>query len=230
MASSSQAPLGIRQELLDFCKLTKSLSRHEDQVLDQLLEVVKQHLKEKCLRLVQTNQHDAVLWSYSAESTPLRTSATQVSSHAGLTVTRKGKVLQDFLLQRGLLKARPAGGEDQLAFLFTDVLPLKEGKKAGHLFSAAASFFPHLRKAGHMGIAIQHHSMDRAIFSAVGRRLEQRHKAWYTPGLGPKLGEAASLLELTDWCLGTGCCCHDVQNSVKWSLASSLPAHAQATQ
>lgn len=72
--------------------------------------------------------------------------------------------------------------------------------------------------------------MNRAIFSAVGRRLGQRHKAWYTPGLGPELGEAASLLELTDWCLGAGCCCHDVQNSVKWSLASSLPAHAQATQ
>ena len=146
MASSSQAPLGIRQELLDFCKLTRSLSRHEDQVLDQLLEVVKQHLKDKCLRLVQTNQHDAVLWSYSADSTPLRTSTTQVSSHAGLTVTRKGKVLHDFLLQRGLLRARPAGGEDQLAFLFTDVLPMTEGKKAGHLFSAAASFFPHCGK------------------------------------------------------------------------------------
>ena len=28
-------------------------------------------------------------------------------------------------------------------------------------------------------------------------------------------------LELTDWAVGTGCCAHDMQNALKWALASA---------
>eukprot|EP00969_Alexandrium_andersonii_P138302 6115729-Alexandrium_andersonii.AAC.1 len=88
-----------------------------------------------------------------------------------------------------MVRARPASGDDQIAFLYTDVLPLTEGKKAWNVFTAGSTAFPLLRKAGHKGICLQHHSFDRAQFAALDRAFRQRHQAYYTAGLGPDLGE-----------------------------------------
>ena len=146
-----------------------------------------------------------------------------MSTQGYQSVVRVGKVLHEYLLQRGMVRAKPASGEDQIAFLFTDVLPLSEGKKAWNVFTAGSTLFPLLRKAGHKGICLHHHSFDRAQFTALDRAFRQRHKAYYTEGLGPDLGEEKTLAELTDWIVGTGCCCHDIQNAMKWALSASGP-------
>lgn len=224
MASSSavaaQAPSNIRDQLVDLCRVSKNIGRGEERDLHQLVEVLKLHLRNKCMSLLRSAQGCPVLWSYSSDATPLKCSATQVASAEGASVVRKGKVLHEFLVQRGCLKAKDGTGELKLAFLFSDTVPLSKGKKAWNLFSAGAAYFPLLRKAGHQGICVQHHSADRAAFEALDRCFRQRHQAYYTPSIGPELGEGALLLELTDWIVGTGCCCHDLQNALKWSLAS----------
>ena len=189
-------------------------------MLHQVVEVLKHHLREKGLLLLREAGEEAVLYSYSADATPLKVSTTNAHTLADSQVVRKGRALEDFLLQRGLLKTTLATGEQSVAFLFGDILPLSEGKKSGNIFSAAARFFPMLRKAGHVGICISHCVADRALFSSLDRMSRQRLSAYYRPGVGPDLGDERVLLELTDWAVGTGCCAHDMQNALKWALAS----------
>ena len=72
-----------------------------------------------------------------------------------------------------------------------------------------------------MGICLQSHCMDRLQFGVLDKLLRQRSQAYYMEGLGPDLGHQATMLELTDWIVGVGCSCHDVQNALKWALGST---------
>jgi hypothetical protein len=221
MAASSHGPMDIRSTLVGLCQVGKTLTKHAERVLQQLVEAMKHHLRQRCFSLLREGADEAVLYSYSADATPLRCATTKVHTTAGGQVTRKGRVLEEFLLQRGLFKTKLPTGEDRMTFLFTDILPLSAGKKAANIFVAQNRFFPLLRKAGHAGICLQHSCSDRALFSSLDRMLRQRVSAYYTPGVGPALGDQAELLELTDWVLGCGCAAHDVHNAMKWSVSFS---------
>ena len=153
---------------------------------------------------------------------------THTSSHEGSNITRKGRALHELLLERGLVKCTKASGQDEVAFMCSDIRSLAAGKTNWNLFTASAAFSPLLRKPGHMGITVHHHCMDRGVFSALDRNFRQRHQAFYTAGLGPDLGEEAFLLELTSWIVGTPCMAHDVQKSLQWALAGV--ASVEATQ
>ena len=154
MASPSDAPPDVRATLLDLCRVGKTLSKQEERLLHQVVEVLKHHLRGKVQELLREAGGETVLYSYSADATPLKVVSSEVHASAGSRVVRKGRALEDFLLQRGLVKTTLATGEQRIAFLFGDVLPLSEGRRSGNIFSAAASFFPILRKAGHVGICI----------------------------------------------------------------------------
>lgn len=218
MAASSGGIDDVRSALLVFSRVAKSLVNHEERQVQQLVEVLKHHMRQKVFALLRGACGEAVLYTYSADATPLRCTSTTVLAAAGGQVVRKGRNLEELLLQRGLFKTIAPGGEPCMAFLFTDILSLSEGKKAGNVFTAQAKFFPLLRKAGHDGICVQHVCADRALFSPLERLLRQRVEAYYSAGIGPDLGEGRRLLALTDWVVGTGCCAHDVQNSLKWAL------------
>ena len=130
----SLGPPDVRATLLDFCKVGKTLSKQEERVLHQVVEVLKHHLKQKCLSLLREAGGEAVLYSYSADATPLKVSTRKVHTTAGGQVVRQGRALEDFLLQRGLVKTTPATGEQRIAFLFGDILPLSEGKRFGNTY------------------------------------------------------------------------------------------------
>eukprot|EP00972_Heterocapsa_arctica_P010843 1588464-Heterocapsa_arctica.AAC.1 len=202
-AGSAMAPSAMQQQLVDLCRVSKQIAKGEERVLHLLVEVLKKHLRSKCMALLRASQHCPVLWSYSSDATPLKCTTTAVVSAPGASVYRRGKVLHEFLVQRGVLKARGADGRFEVALLFSDTVPLSAGKKAWNLFAAGATYFPLLRKAGHQGICVQHHAADRLAFEPLDRCFRQRHQAYYTASLGPELGEASSLLELTDWIVGT---------------------------
>jgi len=159
-----------------------------------------------------------VLWSFQSDATSLKTAARTVSASRDPQVTRKGRVLHEVLLQRGFLKTQSTSGEEQIATMISDVLTLAAGKKAWNLFTAAAHCPPLARKVGHKGTIVQHFCADRAIFTALDRKLRQRSEAYYAEGAGPELGADGLLLQLADWAVGIGCACHDAQNTFKWSL------------
>ena len=107
-------------------------------------------------------------------------------------------MLHELLMQRGFLKTALPSGDDQVALLIRDPLPLTAGKRSWNLFSAGAAFYPLLRHCGRKGICVSHFVADRLAFSAIDRMFRQRQKAFYTPGLGPCLGDEAPLKEMTD--------------------------------
>ena len=55
-------------------------------------------------------------------------------------MSRKGKVLHEFLMHRGFLKSATPSGEYLVALLVDLPVPLSSGKSHWHLFSAAAQF------------------------------------------------------------------------------------------
>jgi hypothetical protein len=221
MASSSSGSDDLRAALVSFARVGRALAKHEERQLQQLVEVLMHHLRQKVFTLLSGASDEPVLYSYSADATPLKVSSTSVHTSGSTQVVRKGRNLEELLLQRGLFKTIGPTGDPEMAFLFSDILSMSEGKKSGNVFTAQTQFFPLLRKAGHQGISIQHVCADRALFSPLERMLRQRVEAYYQEGLGPDLGEGSELLCLTDWVVGTGCCAHDMQNALKWSLCSA---------
>jgi hypothetical protein len=129
MASSSTGLDDIRTALLNFSRVGWGLLKHGERQLQQLVEVLKHHMREKVFTLLRAASDEAVLFSYSADATPLRLSTTAThSSSSSSQVVRKGRNLEDLLLQRGLFKTIRPSGEPELAFLFTDILSMTEGK------------------------------------------------------------------------------------------------------
>jgi len=221
MALSSTDDVDVRAALLGLCRVSKALANHEERQLQQFVEVLKHHLRQKFFELLGESEGRPVVFSYSADATPLKCSSKAVHTSAGAQVVRKGRDLEELLLQRGLLKTTLASGEPRMAFLFSDILPLTQGKKSTNIFTAQCNFFPLLRKAGHADICIQHICTDRALQAPLERMLRQRVSAYYTAGLGPDMGDSRAMLELTDWVVGTGCCAHDIQNALKWALGAA---------
>lgn len=187
----------------------------------QLAEALKEHLANQARALLSGCQGLPVLFAYSSDATSLLCQAVVTHKEAEGVVLRRGKVLMELLMQRGYLKTVSAAGQENIALLITNPLPLTAGKKTSNLFTAAASFWPLLRRCGHQGLCIYHLEADRACLSSLDRLLRQRHSGYYTAGLGPELGNNAVLLELTDWFVSTGCAAHDCHNSIKWSLERS---------
>ena len=205
---------------MNFVQVARTLHIIEVRQLQQVIEALKQHLRQKVFTLLRGASDEPVLFSYSADATPLRLNRRSVDSAGRSQVRRAGRGLEELLLQRSLFKTLgPTGPE--MAFQFTDIRSMSEGKNSGNVFTAQAEFFPILLKAGHQGICIQHVCADRAVHAPLERMLRQRAEVYYQPGLGPDLGEGTELLSLTDWVLGTGCAAHDLQNSLKWSLSGT---------
>ena len=214
----------VRERLADFSRVSKSLSREEEDELPRLVEALKWHLKDRCVRLVQSAQHAAVLWSYGSDSTKLRVAATQDETSGDHRHVRQGRQTEHFLMQRGLMKVQYADGTQELGFLWSDIVSLSAGQKGWNMFSAAAQFFPVLRRLGHSGICLQHYCFDRGVYECMNRHLRERQEAFYHADLNPSLDrDSAHLLHLTDWSLSSGCCVHDVHNAQKWALRAAGP-------
>ena len=151
MASSVGNVEGSRELLLRACKVSREIKPNERPALDILVEASKAHLKSKALALLEESQDEAVLWVYSCDATPLKLATTTIHGAGDTQVIRKGKKLEELLLQRGLLKTKDSMGGHKLAMVFGDIVPLSRGKRAPNVFPAGSKFFPLLRTAGHMG-------------------------------------------------------------------------------
>ena len=203
---------------LSYCSASKILDTTEVQECAKLAEVLKKFLRLQCLRLVETSQELPILLSYSSDASSCLCHTQSHASIAEHHVLRKGKILVEFLQQRCFLKTRTSAGEERVALLMGEPLAMTAGKKTWHMFTAGSTFFPTLRRAGHTGISLFHLVADRAVQSSLSKVFQQRCLAYYNPELGPDLGVAGPLLQLTDWYCTTGCAAHDVQNSLKWVL------------
>jgi hypothetical protein len=197
----------------------KAVGRDEDRLCSKLCEIAKELLLARVKEAVGLAGGRAILCSYSSDGTPLLTQATVVAKLGARKVHRRAGRAIEFLLERFFLKFVGSDGTPVVRCLLRDPRPLSFGKGSWQIFQAACEFLPHLRSLGHEGIIVSHACFDRAVYSAVSRKVQQRQYLWYEHRFGPapRTGGAA-LLELTDWHMSTGCVNHDVHNSLKWSM------------
>jgi hypothetical protein len=76
-----------------------------------------------------------------------------------------------------------------------------------------------LKRLGHDGISIFHGGADRAVLSSLERKFRQLHATYFDEEHGVGKSGPLYLVFLLDWEVYTGCCLHDVQNSLKWSVS-----------
>ena len=212
----------IRDCVHEFCRVSKTLSVDDNATLGRLAEVVKARLEQKSRECLRCLQGQAVMFSYSCDATSFLCSSFASSSSSGVKIMRQGRVLHEFLMERGFITGFSSTGKQHAAILYRDPLPLSDGKKCANQFEAGCKFYPMLRKAGHEGVSIFHLVADRAVLSSLDKLFRQRHAAYYNSSFGPDLGDAKYLLEHTDMFVSSGCSCHDIQNGLKWALEPYL--------
>ena len=205
---------------LDFSRTHKVLNREEARTSAKLCEIGKAFMQEKARALVRGAGGRAILHTYGSDCTPLLTGVSYTTQlQGGRVVVRKGSEGAEFLVQRSFLKTTDASGDPVQTVLFTEPVPLTQGKSAWCQFTAAQRFFPMLRALGHKGVSVSHYCFDRMMQSSLNRKMQQRQGLYYevVGGESPRTGPAA-LHELLDWHLSTGCAAHDSHNSLKWGL------------
>lgn len=215
MAAASQ---DVGDLVLALGVASKVLQRDEVRQVDRLCEAAKAFLDGRMRGLIMRAGNRALLLSYCADGTPLKTKERTVTTLLGKRVVRVGGSLEEFYLEKVFAAYQDIDGIEQIAALFRDPLPLTS-KLAWYLFACGKAFIPLARGLGHRGILVHHYAFDRAVYSALVMRFGAWHDLRHTQR--PDNGNAciqSELLWLTEWIVATGCCCHDVHNSLKWSV------------
>jgi hypothetical protein len=216
LAAMAGSAMELQSVLVGLCKAGRTLDKSEVAQCEQLAELVKGRLAHKAADLIKASENRPLLYSYSSDAMGIVVACDAHSSGPQQkNITRKGKVLVEFLMQRGMLKSVSAAGEMTMAVLMADPLPLTKGKKAVNMFVAASQFHPMLRRSGHQHISISHVAFDRLLLVPLDRLMKQRRAAFYSPAHGPMIEGNAALLELMDWHVTTGCCLRDASNGLR---------------
>jgi hypothetical protein len=135
-------PDDLRALYLDYSRVGKVFEADDDTICSRLAEVLKAHVRDKFCKLLSEARNSVVLYSYSSDATSMLCQTRTSAQLLNKTVVRKGKVLHEFLMQRGYIKCLSASGNEQIAILFSDPLPLSEGKRGWNMFEAGCDFFP----------------------------------------------------------------------------------------
>ena len=214
---------GLKDTLVWHIRAHTVLSKRDSVTASKLTEVAKACLREKAKHLVTAAKGHALLYSYGSDGTPVLTKKTFVSHlSSGRSLVRKGGQGVEFLIEKAFLKSFSSVGEPMVCCLTRDPRPLAKGKGAWQCFQAAVDFFPMVRTMGHKGIIVNHYGFDRALYSSLQRKMQQRHKLFYQ--IQSETDEAAAALgALTEWVVTTPCANHDCQNSLRWGLMSLGP-------
>ena len=158
-----------------------------------------------------------VLNAYSSDGSSFLVRA-QVD-HAGPVdnIQRRGRLLQEYLSQRVLIKAQnPAHGGMDMETYMPMPLPMNDGKTAENHFVAATRFWPHIQDPDAERIVVNHTCFDRAIQSSLSRLLTQEMDAWFDPEIGPQRNADSYLAALKSWNTHVGCVAHDISGGLRW--------------
>ena len=210
-------------ELVDFFRRlgTASVvhSPEERDGVTKAVEVLKDFEVHLAKVFLEAEPQSCLVYSYSFDNKSTLVSSTTSSALAGVpTVTRKGKLLYELLMQRVVLMRDVAGQGKQVQQLFGEHRLLTSGKDQWHVLGACAEFLPLPRSLGHEGPLVQHVVADRAQLTAVARLLRCRQELFYSEEHGACHSARALEMDLSDFFLFNGCVLHDAQNALKWAI------------
>ena len=206
------------QSLHRLCQVSGSLT-DADAVLALKLSVLLQDFqRDRCKRFLREHSDAPVLMSYSVDPTSIALSASHSQSHGCATVRRTGKVLQELLMQRLVLKAHGPSQPTPVMEVGYPI-PLSEGKTAKHIFSAAKTFVPMAREEQHHGFVVVHLCADGALLSSLEALMVARRNLYFSEDGQQAAEEDLELAAMQDLFLASPCLAHALQNSLKWAVA-----------
>ena len=170
-------------------------------------------------RFLAEHSEVPVLLSYSVDPTSIALVASQHQSHGSSSVTRKGKVLTELLMQRLVMKAHDASQLSPLIVVGYPI-PLAEGKTAKHIFSAAKRFVPIAREEKHHSFAVVHLCADGALLSSLEAHMVAHRNLYYSDDCDSVPDDEKDLASMKDLFLSSPCLAHSLQNSLKWAVAN----------
>ena len=130
---------------------------------------------------------------------------------------RAGKLLQEWLLERGVSSIETASGEYEDCMLFSDPRPLAHGKGPWQCFKAGTDFSSGLRKRGCRGWCLWWCVFDGENFQSILHAFQGRHELYYSE-MGPQDDSATPELRATDLTMGSRCGLHVVSKAVERSI------------
>ena len=110
----------VRRLFLDFSRAGKVLSGDEDALCSRMAEALKAALVEKSTSMLCGARNQAVLFSYASDATSFLVQEMASTKLGELSVVRKGKLLHEVLLQRGLLVTIDPAGNRSGALVLRD--------------------------------------------------------------------------------------------------------------
>ena len=215
--------------LVQSAKAGTPIEKHDWRTTGPLVEAAKTLLLDKAKSLVASSYLRPMLYCYGCDGTPIRLTGDFVSSFGGNRVRRRGGDAHELLIQRGYVVTKDSLGALTSAAILRDLLPLSAGKGSWNVFTAACSFFPHLRELGARSITITSTCFDRALQSSVSRLMAQRQALYYEVKHGGAAAYRGEALQdvLTDWTVSTGCSAHDAQKCLKMGHGGMCRGHSR---
>ena len=129
-------------------------------------------------------------------------------------VLRRGKLRQEFLLQRGFMKKQSVDGAMATCMRVAEPLGLGLGRGAWSVFQAACDWEAIPRVLGATGITISCYVFDGCLFGPLSKHLTARHQLYYSKAHGFDHGPLHDELSAMDWVCPVKCIAHSCGNSV----------------
>ena len=193
------------------------------------LGALLQQLSHEAAALMRSARSQPLLYSYQSDATSFKCRMQLNStSSEGRPMQLRGRALEEFLSERGMLKTIAANGEVHMVMLMGVPRPLRHGKTGDCHFAAACDFERPLRLSEHGSILISHVCFDRAIFTAVRDRCVQLRAAYMDSDVRPLADRL--LRASSDWFTAVGCCAHDMHNGTLLAPTGSLQWDAVRTE
>ena len=213
--------------VLELAKPSKALSKKEERLVLRICESSKEFLKVQAQELINIAENRPILYHYGADATRLLSRKRFTYATDSSSTTSVGGAGEEFLVERGFLKATSALGEPVMRYLGRDPRPMTLGKGSWNVFGALCGFFPLVDRLRVLpGITVYSYVFDRALLSAMDTKLHQRHLLYESLVDAGSSGESqvAAASASLSWVLVGGCALHDCHNALHWGLRSVFGA------
>ena len=197
-------------------KPSSSHDRDQARKAKKLCVFAYDHLHAGVRSMVMEAGMRPMMFFYSCDGTPIRTTVKESASVGPLKFKREGKQTTEYLAQVCFARYADTAARTNSKCLFSPPIPLTGDKSAAVQFQAGVDMGVSLRAMGHRGIIVQQYCFDRAIEHAMARMFKQLH-ILQAPRYGETKAES-EYLQNCEWVESCGCGLHDAHNSLKWGM------------
>ena len=197
--------------------------------MTKLITVFLNTLYQHFCTIMNSALHAPILRRYSSDTTPVRHKQRFPAAGSSSDTHRSGLVTERFLCQCGFLRSK-IGDVFHTAPMLSPSVPIGSDTHWG-LLTFYQNFGKPLKQLGHLGVSIEHQSLDRLHHESFTRVSHQWLKQILEQSiLVESSGDNAyrrlfgkrEMQKLLHWPVSTACTLHDCQNALKWCASCHL--------